>query len=238
MSKRICLWATPRNVSTALMYSFAQRPDTFVIDEPLYGYYLKESGDEHPGREETMASMQCNGQQVIDNVLLNNYPQPLVFMKQMTHHLLNLDLSFLQKTTNVLLIRNPLEMIISYTKVISYPTIEQLGIKSQFELFEHLKKINALHAVVDSKYLLMNPKSVLEKLCDKIEIPFFEEMLNWEAGPREEDGIWAEYWYSNVHKSTSFKTYRPPTENLPNHLEALYKECKPYYESLSKESIK
>ena len=33
---RIALWSGPRNVSTALMYSFRQRPDTTVIDEPLY----------------------------------------------------------------------------------------------------------------------------------------------------------------------------------------------------------
>ncbi|RMF66572.1 MAG: sulfotransferase family protein, partial [Calditrichaeota bacterium] len=49
---RLNLLSGPRNVSTALMYSFAQREDTRVVDEPLYGYYLKLSGADHPGREE------------------------------------------------------------------------------------------------------------------------------------------------------------------------------------------
>ncbi|MBT8196376.1 MAG: hypothetical protein HKO56_09230 [Bacteroidia bacterium] len=220
------------------MYSFAQRPDTIAIDEPLYGHYLKESGDEHPGRDQILNSMECNGQKVIDNVMFKTYDSPVLFMKQMTHHLLNLDLSFLQKTVNVLLIRNPYEMIISYAKVISHPTIEQLGIKNQFELFNLLKKTNALHAVVDSKYLLMNPKNVLNQLCDKMGIPFFEEMLSWQSGAKPEDGVWADYWYSNVHKSTSFKPYSHTTETIPAHLESLYEECKTYYETLSKESIK
>ena len=44
-SKIISLWSGPRNVSTALMYSFAQRSDTQVIDEPLYAHYLQHTGN-------------------------------------------------------------------------------------------------------------------------------------------------------------------------------------------------
>ncbi|CAN5550553.1 hypothetical protein BH24ACT18_BH24ACT18_19250 [soil metagenome] len=35
---RLSVWSGPRNVSTALMYAFRQRPDTLVVDEPLYGH--------------------------------------------------------------------------------------------------------------------------------------------------------------------------------------------------------
>ena len=35
MTAAICLWSGPRNVSTALMYSFAQNEHVAVIDEPL-----------------------------------------------------------------------------------------------------------------------------------------------------------------------------------------------------------
>lgn len=34
----------------------------------------------------------------------------------------------------------------------------------------------------------------------------------WKAGPRPEDGVWAPYWYSAVHKSTEF-TPPPPFSN-------------------------
>ena len=50
MTSPICLWSGPRNVSTALMYSFAQRNDVRVVDEPLYGHYLKVTGAQHRGR--------------------------------------------------------------------------------------------------------------------------------------------------------------------------------------------
>lgn len=54
---RIALWSGPRNISTALMYAFAQRADTTVVDEPLYAHYLSTSDARryHPGAEEVIA---------------------------------------------------------------------------------------------------------------------------------------------------------------------------------------
>ena len=40
---KITVWSGPRNISTALMRSFGNRMDTFVSDEPLYGYFLYNS---------------------------------------------------------------------------------------------------------------------------------------------------------------------------------------------------
>ena len=52
MKKIICLWSCPRNISTALMYSFGNREDTEIYDEALYGYYLHKTGLKHPGYNE------------------------------------------------------------------------------------------------------------------------------------------------------------------------------------------
>ena len=51
MNKKICLWSCPRNVSTALMYSFRERPDMEVFDEPLYAHYLNLTNLNHPGKK-------------------------------------------------------------------------------------------------------------------------------------------------------------------------------------------
>src|SRR5690606_17661251 len=76
--KRICLWSSPRNISTAMMYSFAQRSDTTVVDEPLYAHYLLQSGAAHPGREGTLQSMENDGQKVIEKVILGPCPTPVL----------------------------------------------------------------------------------------------------------------------------------------------------------------
>ena len=101
-TKRIFLWSGPRNISTTLMYSFSQRSDTKVFDEPLYGYYLSNSNANkyHPDGDLIVKNMECNGGQVVSQMIENNSAQVL-FFKNMTHHLLNLDLHFMTKGLNI-----------------------------------------------------------------------------------------------------------------------------------------
>lgn len=239
-STRINLWSSPRNVSTAFMYSFAQRSDTTVVDEPLYAHYLagNATAAQHPGREEILRSQDMNGERVVKNIILGHFDTPVVLFKQMTHHLINLDLSFLSQTQNILLIRDPRAIIASYAKVIPNPDMQDIGVEQQYELFELLRKKETLSAVIDARELLLNPRRVLEQLCDRLGIPFQEEMLSWQAGPRPEDGVWAEYWYANVHRSTGFNKYEEKPISLPARLEELNNRCRPYYEELLRHSLR
>ena len=91
--------------------------------------------------------------------------------------------------------------------------------------------------VLDSAEILKNPKILLSKLCDKLEIPFYEEMLSWPAGGIKEDGAWAEYWYKNVHNSTGFTKQKTSSRELPKHCESLYLEALKYYNKLTINSI-
>ncbi len=115
--RAICLWSGPRNVSTAVMYSFAQRPDTCVVDEPLYGHFLRVTGALHPGREEVMASVNCDGNKVMRELLTHSSANTdLLFMKQMAHHLVAINKSFLSDTENIFLIRDPKYMLPSLSR--------------------------------------------------------------------------------------------------------------------------
>jgi len=233
-TKRINVWSSPRNVSTAFMYSFAQRKDTTVVDEPLYAHYLSKttSAAIHPVTEEILAQMEQDGQKVVDEVIFGAYDTEIVLFKQMTHHLIQLDLGFMEKTANILLIRDPKRIIASYTKIIQNPTIEDIGIKMQYDLFQNLKKANKLAAVVDAKILLLDPPKILAQLCEQLAIPFDKRMLQWEAGPIKEDGIWAKDWYGNVHQSTGFIPYVSKEVNLVGELAKLSEECQFYYDYL------
>jgi hypothetical protein len=236
---RINLWSSPRNISTAMMYSFAQRDDMSVVDEPLYAHYLTHTDTQvlHPVTSQILESQEVNGQKVVSQMLYGDYNKPCALFKQMTHHLIYLEEDFLGKMKNVLLIRDPRRIIASYAKVIPNPTIQDIGVKMQAELFEKLQKKNALNAIVDTKQVLLNPKKVLRALCDKLEIPFTEKMLKWRAGARPEDGVWAPYWYSNVHSSTGFQPYVEKEVYLSEELEKLAKECIPHYELLRQHAI-
>ncbi len=231
--KRICLWSGPRNISTALMYSFAQRQDTRVVDEPLYAHYLSSTNAHtyHPGAQEILATMENDGNIVIEKMLTQK-DKPILFFKQMTHHLVDLDLSFLKETINVILTRDPKEMLPSYDKAVRNPSMKDVGYKAHLELYQYLESINQPPLVLDSRRVLENPKEQLQKFCDKLEIPFYEEMLKWEPGARPEDGCWSRFWYDSVHQSSGFSPYKPKEEKFPDHLINLLEECGPIYQKL------
>jgi len=220
------------------MYSFAQRKDCKVFDEPLYGFYLvnTDAKKTHPGAENIIHTMKTNGKEVINHMLEEN-SNPILFFKHMTHHLLDLNLDFLSQTINVIITRNPRQMIASFSKVIKNPRMEDLGYTEQCRLVNVLEDKNLPIYVVDSSSIINNPKSTLELLCKKTNIPFDKKMLTWKAGPIKEDGIWAKYWYKNVHTSTGFKSKQSKTISLSKQDEALAKKCIPYYDQLIKNSI-
>ena len=144
----------------------------------------------------------------------------------------------MKETTNIILTRDPVEMIPSFAKVIDNPTINDLGYEQHIELLNDLYKMNLKPIVIDSKKLLLNPKKILNKLCNICDIPFEEQMLQWKSGPIKEDGVWAKYWYTNIHKSTGFVKYKVKTSPFPNRLKPLLESCTSYYEQLIELAIK
>ncbi len=235
---KINLWSSPRNISTAMMYSFAQRPDTAVFDEPLYAHYLRVTGIEHPGNAEVLASQDQNGENVVRDIILADHEKPVAFFKQMTHHLVDINEDFLFATTNIIFIRQPKQIIRSYAEVRPEVTMQDIGIEKQLYLFNKLIQNGHTPVVLDSNEILKDPPKVMANLCEALKIPFYSGMLHWQAGPRAEDGVWAKYWYSNVHKTTGFEKQASSSKPLPEYLEPLYQESKQYYDQLYIHSIK
>lgn len=229
---RLCLWSGPRNVSTALLYSFNQRADTRALDEPLYGHYLQVSGASHPAAAEVMAEMDCDGERVVREVVLGHCDRPVSFQKHMAHHLVELDRGFLRQTTNVLLVRDPAEVVVTLAKQIPEPCMRDVGIAAQCELLAQLRSVGQEPPVLDAKQLLLDPEGVLRELCKRSDIPWDPAMLSWPAGPKACDGMWAPHWYQNVHRSTGFESWRARSATTAPHLLRLIDECRPYYEEL------
>lgn len=238
MTTSICLWSGPRNVSTALMYSFAQRDDVRVVDEPLYGHYLRVSGADHPGRDDIIANMNCDGAAVMRELLARQERDSSVrlFQKHMAHHLVDLDLGFLRETSNIFLIRNPREMLPSLTIQLPHASLSDTGLKRQWEIFDELRAAGQTAVILDSRELLLDPAGILEKLCEHLGLDFDPCMLSWEPGALAEDGIWAPHWYHAVHQSTGFAPYQPKGP-FPDELLELLADCKPWYDRLFENAL-
>jgi Sulfotransferase domain len=233
---RIAMWSGPRNISTAMMRAWGNRADTIVCDEPLYAYYLKMTGKPHPGADEVIARHEADWRKVVA-WLTGPIPgdKPIFYQKHMTHHLLpDVSRHWLGEVTNCFLIRDPREVITSYIAKNDDPTLEDVGFVQQVAIFDWVRRhTGAIPPVLDARDVLENPRRLLGLLCDALHIPFRDEMLSWAPGPRETDGVWARHWYKEVETSTSFRTYQPKTEPVPERLAGIHRRCLECYEQLA-----
>lgn len=223
------------------MYSFSQRDDTNVVDEPFYAHYLDKSGVEHPGREKVLNSQPTNPGEVLDRLLEDKWNKNLLFIKNMAHHITGMDNEMdilIDNFEHVFLIRDPGDMLPSLAENLPNPTLRDTAYKREYELFQMVKERVGIPHVIDARELLKNPRQVLSGLCERLDIPFDSNMLTWKKGPIPEDGVWAGDWYHNVHKSTGFEPYEYKDKSIPEQLEFLYNECMPYYQQLYKYAIK
>ena len=215
------------------MYSFGNRKDMAIVDEPFYAYYLSQHPTvTHPGQQEILASQSTQYAQVLSEVVLGPYDKPYVFFKNMAHHLDGADWSFLEQVQNIFLIRNPAQLIASFAQVMPSPTLLDIGLKQEYDLFQHVLSHNLSPIVIDSNKVLADPKGQLTSLCEHLGIHFDEAMLEWTPGPRVEDGVWAQHWYTNVHKSTGWEKQASSNRPFPERLRGLLDEAQVYYDKL------
>ena len=234
--KYLHLISGPRNISTALMYSFAQRSDTLAVDEPFYAVYFSKTDVDHPGKAEVLKAQSASEEKVSAEVF-RKHEKPVFFIKNMAHHIEVMDNhDFLSKCINIFLIRNPKQIIASYAQVINNPVMRDIGIEYEWKLFDELNDPKSI--VLDSGLLLENPESVLKQVCERAGIAFEKQMLTWPSGPKSYDGVWAPHWYANVHKSSGFEKQPTSERPLPDQLKPLAEQADVYYKKLLQHAIR
>lgn len=228
------MWSGPRNISTAMMRAFENRPDCAVVDEPFYAAYLAATGLDHPMRQAVLMSQPQDWRRVVAD--LDAAAAPLRYEKHMTHHMLpSFGLAWLADRTNAFLIRDPTEVLASYIVKRANVTLEDIGIVRQREIFDReADRLGHAPLVVRSADILAAPRSMLGALCAGLGIGFCYEMLSWPEGRRASDGVWAPAWYDAVWRSTGFAaTVETDAPNLPDALRRIADAARPHYEALS-----
>jgi hypothetical protein len=233
---RIAMWSGPRNISTAMMRSWGNRPDTFVCDEPFYAYYLEKTGLDHPAAAEVTAQGETDWRKIVAE-LTGDVPggRRIFYQKQMTHHLLpEIDRAWLGAVTNCFLIRDPEEVIVSYIRKNNDPMLEDIGFVQQAEIFDWVCQHNGrIPPVIDAGDVLENPERILRLLCEAVDVEFTSGMLSWRPGLRETDGVWAKHWYGEVATSTGFrKPAQRACEPVPERLRRVCEQARECYERL------
>lgn len=237
---RIAMWSGPRNISTALMRAFENRPDCAVTDEPFYAAYLALSGIDHPMREEVLESQPTDWRTVAD-ALAGPAPagRPIWYQKHMTHHMLpEVGRDWMALCRNVFLIRHPARVLASYARKRAEVSLDDIGFVQQEALYDHALTLpGGPPPVIDADDLLQDPAGLLRALCTRLGIPFTTAMLAWPAGSRDSDGVWAAHWYDAVRRSTGFEKPRPQPDLADPGLRAIEREALPVYSRLREQAL-
>ena len=231
---KIAMWSGPRNLSTAMMYAFGNRPDFAVWDEPFYAAYLLHTGADHPMRDEIVAAHEADPA-MVSAICAGSIPddKPNFYMKHMGLHMLDgFPMDWAQGCINIHLIRHPARVVASYGAKRDEVTLDDIGFRQQVEVFDQVGGV-----VIDSHDIRDDPAGMLEKLCAIIDLPFDPAMLSWPAGGHKSDGIWARHWYGAVHRSTGFAGAEGPLPDLSGREADLVRAALPFYEKLAARKI-
>ncbi|MEM9927419.1 MAG: hypothetical protein AAF915_27380 [Cyanobacteria bacterium P01_D01_bin.50] len=248
-NRHIALWSCPRSRSTALSRAFEQRQDCIIYDEPLWAPYLVNKGqyDYHPplNLEEILKyTPQTDYQQIIQKIT-GELPAGISFsfQKNISKYMIpEFDRSWLKLVKNFFIIREPKAIISSYWRANDckfVPTMEQIGLESHYNFFKEIEAlIGETPLVINTDDLVKHPQAYLKLVCNKLEIPFSDTMLSWEANPKETRLTWTKdtpgsKWYADALGSSGF-TYKERKIDLPSEFTPLIEACLSYHEKLLK----
>lgn len=236
---KLAMWSGPRNLSTAMMYAFGNRSDFAAADEPFYAAYLAQTGLAHPMRDDIIASQSTDPDNVVQGLLGPNPDNaPHVYHKHMAQHMIaGVPRDWLGKVGNVFLIRHPARVVASFAAKYENPTLDDIGFVQQAELFDEITALGHKPLVLDSADIRDNPEGMLRKLCAELGLRFDPAMLEWPAGAKPFDGVWAPVWYGSVHKSVGFAGAEGPLPEVTDRLATLVKAALPAYEKMRRHAL-
>lgn len=229
------MWSGPRNISTAMMYAFGNRPDFAVWDEPFYAPYLAATGIEHPMRDEILSVHETDPEKVaVRCAAAAPDGKQHHYMKHMPFHIVEgFPLDWAEDCVNVHLIRHPARVVSSYVEKRENPTLRDIGFAEQTVIHTRLPG-----PVLDSDDIRRDPEGMLRRLCEIIDLEFDRTMLEWPAGPKPFDGAWAKHWYGTVHKSTGFAGPEGVLPDLTGEAAVLCDAAMPHYRALQAKRIR
>lgn len=213
-----------------MMYSFGNRTDFKVWDEPFYAAYLKATGTDHPMREDVVAAYD-NDPRTVSKQIMNETGN--VFLKLMSFHMCpGFSFDWAEHSVHAHLIRHPARVVASYIAKREQPNLRDIGFEQQLELY---KKYPG--PVIDSAAVRRSPEKSLRSLCSALGLNFDPDMLSWPKGPKPFDGIWAPHWYNAVHQSSGFAGEEGPLPVLHDTAAQLVEQAMPFYEELRRNAI-
>ena len=236
MKKPLFLWGTLRSTSTAFEWMIRQRGDFSVMHEPFgKAYYYSPERQSNRYANVKIQPESCYAS--IISMIQENNKFRRVFVKDMAFYVSHmLSDNFFQNFDNTFIIRHPAKVLPSLFDKWPNFTFEEAGYEALYCLFRKIEKITyKIPPIIDSDDLLSEPNHIVKSYCNKLEIPFISEALEWSNQARPEIYWDSNIWHSQVERSRGFeKQYKNNYVNIHenSYLNKMYHLCLPFYQKL------
>ncbi|MEY8839746.1 hypothetical protein AB9K41_12030 [Cribrihabitans sp. XS_ASV171] len=208
------LWAHPRSMSTATERIMRERGDLDCLHEPfMYDYYVHRKVREVPGFDVQPDHPQ--DYEAIRDMILERAEAGPVFFKDMSYYVVPRilqDAGFLDRLSNMFLVRRPRAAILSYHKLDPDVTEEEIGLVAQLRHVEGLRALGRPVTVVRAEDLRADPRGMMRALWSAVGLGYSERAFDWQRSEMPEDWEQVQDWHGSVMGSTGIRPPDPDAE--------------------------
>lgn len=213
MHKLIALWSHPRSMSTATERVMRERGDLICAHEPfMYDYYVNRGAGVMPHFDVQPDHPTVYG--AIRDMLLARAENGPVFFKDMAYYVVPRifdDPDFMARLTHVFLIRHPLASILSYHKLDTGFSLEEVGLEAQWRLYEAVTAAGLDAPVIEAETMRADPRGLMRRLWARIGLDWRDAAFDWAA---EVPADWQQVGAWHEEASTSSGIRAPDAEEF------------------------
>ena len=217
------------------MRAFENRPDTVVVDEPLYAAYLARTGIDHPAREEVIASQPTDLAAAVAGLVRAAAARPPRPLRQahgaprLPRHGPALDAALPQRAADPRPGRGR-RLVRALPGDAASPTTS--GCPSRGGCWSCGTSTTSRCRSSTRATSCARPRRTCAGCATGSASRSPTGCCPGRPARATSDGVWAPHWYAAVWSSTGFEPWRPRETNLSDHDAAVAEACRPIYEAL------
>jgi hypothetical protein len=204
----IALWVHPRSMSTAIERIMRERGDLDCLHEPFMYYYYMGLGK----KLLPLSELDIGKPEKFDEIIADMEQRALsgpVFFKDMGYYVLPEIYRYpnlASRLRHLILIRDPRKSILSYFKLDPGVSLEEIGLKAQWDLYEWLiENAETPPFIIEAEAVQKDPIETMTRAWKHIGLPVINSAFQWQADEIPKDWQSVSGWHQSVISSTEIR---------------------------------
>jgi len=223
-------------MSTAIERMMRERGDLECLHEPFLHYYYLQKMKKRLAHFEAESGHPVSYRETRDSIIKKAEDSP-VFAKDMSYYVMPEildDEEFCKRVQHCFLIRNPYRSILSYHRLDSDLSLDEVGIEAQWIQYQEISKMTGCDPVViEAEAVQVDTRGMMRSFWQAIGLDYREDAFSWETEATPEDWQYVKGWHQ---QATNSQGINPLEQN--EELEALNAEARELEERIAENVAK